>query len=139
MQDRPKASAASAHRPVGHSLVIVDDDENWRFLVAHLLKRTGRFDVIGEAADGRAAIEVAARLQPDILLLDLRMPVMSGEEALPEIRRAAPQTRIVILSGLDAETMAPRMLASGAAAYIEKGGPPGSLESELLRLVEVWS
>lgn len=115
--------------------LVVDDDESWRFLVRRLLKRTGTFEVVGEAADGAEAIAEAERAQPDLVLLDLRMPGMPGEAALPEILKRAPAARVVIVSGMDASTTAPPLLAKGAAGYIEKGGPPGSLERELLAIV----
>lgn len=79
------------------------------------------FAVVGEAANGRQAIEQAQAAQPDVVFLDLAMPAMDGLEALPEIRRVAPRARILVSSGYD-HTMARRALELGAHASIVKGG-----------------
>ncbi|MEQ4521923.1 MULTISPECIES: response regulator [Nocardioides] len=78
-------------------------------------------DVVGEAGDGRAGIEVVGRHQPDLVVLDLSMPVMDGLEALPHLRRTSPDSTIVVLSAHGADQMAQRALDLGADGYIEKG------------------
>src|SRR4051812_43836917 len=82
-------------------VVLVDDSANIRVLVRTHLELDGRFAVVGEAADGRAAVQLARDLRPDAVVLDLAMPVMDGLHALPLIRDAAPPTKIVVLSGFD--------------------------------------
>src|SRR2546423_11695498 len=82
-------------------VVLADDFEDMRQLVRLSLERSGRFEVVGEAENGVEAIERATELQPDIFILDLSMPVLSGLEALPRIRAASPATKVVVLSGLD--------------------------------------
>ena len=62
-----------------------------------------------------------SELQPDALVLDLAMPVMDGFEAIPEVRRRSPDTRIIVLSGFDTGVMCERALALGAHVYFEKG------------------
>lgn len=79
------------------------------------------FAVAGEAANGEQAIEQAESTQPDVVVLDLAMPVMDGLQALPEIRRVAPRARILVSSGYD-YTMARQALDLGAHASIVKGG-----------------
>jgi DNA-binding NarL/FixJ family response regulator len=76
---------------------------------------------VAEAADGRAGIEVVDETQPDVVLLDLAMPVLDGRAALPHIRRAAPAARIIVLSGFGADLLSDDLIALGADGYIEKG------------------
>jgi hypothetical protein len=76
------SEAAATRRP--YRTLVVDDDESWRFLVKRLLHRTGRFEVVAEAGDGAEAIARAEETEADVVLLDLRMPGMTGEQALPE-------------------------------------------------------
>ncbi len=77
-------------------------------------------EVVGEAADGIAAIESAEELQPDVVLLDLTMPRLDGIDAIPAVLERAPNTRVVALSGWGADRMADEALARGAVAYLEK-------------------
>jgi DNA-binding NarL/FixJ family response regulator len=83
--------------------------------------------VVGEAADGEQAITEAARLQPDVVLLDLSMPRLTGLDALPEIKRVAPEAKVIVLSGFAMPVLAPDVLALGAARYIEKGVHPDTI------------
>ena len=100
---------------------LADDAVEIRALVRLSLELDGRFDVVGEAEDGAAAVELARTQRPDVLVLDLAMPVMDGLQAMPLVRRASPATAIVVLSGFDARRMEQRALRSGASAYVEKG------------------
>lgn len=101
-------------------VLLVDDAADIRLLLRTMLRRTG-FLVVGEAADGAEGARLAAELQPDLILLDLSMPVMDGLEALPLIRRDAPEATVIVLSGFDRERMEPAAIAAGAHAYFEKG------------------
>lgn len=118
------------------SVVIVDDTEDLRFILRRLLSTNGKFHIAGEAENGRQAIEVARATQPDLLLLDLLMPVMDGWEALPRIREVSPRTRIVVVSGQDRTLMEPKALQMGAFAYIEKGVSTAEILRGLLRVME---
>jgi DNA-binding NarL/FixJ family response regulator len=77
--------------------------------------------VVGEASDGSEGVDGVERLQPDVVLLDLAMPVLDGFEAMPMMLERSPGTTIVALSGFTAERMAQLCIASGAHAYLEKG------------------
>lgn len=111
-------AAALVPRPI--RVVIVDDTEDLRFLLRTALTRGG-MEVVAEAADGRAGIHAVRDAQPDVVLLDLAMPVMDGRAALPAIRRGAPAARIIVLSGFGADQLSDEVLALGADGYIEKG------------------
>jgi PAS domain S-box-containing protein len=105
-------------------VLLADDTAAVRLLIRRTLEACGTFDVVAEVGDGREAVARAAALQPDLVLLDLAMPVMDGLEAIPLIRRCSPRSRIVVLSGFGADQMAARALAAGASAYLEKRYAP---------------
>lgn len=112
------------------SVLIVDDVSDLRLLTRLALRHT-EFHVVAEAADGAAAIEMAGRERPQLVLLDLSMPVMDGLEALPRIKRASPDSTVVVLSGFAAERMSPVAKSLGAAGYLEKGLAPDKLVESL--------
>lgn len=112
------ASSTTAAKRV----VIIDDTEDLRELLRLALGRGG-FDVVAEAGDGQAGIEVVRDARPDVILIDLAMPVMDGIEALPSLRRLCPAAKIVVLSGFGAQQMSARALAAGADGYVQKGAP----------------
>jgi DNA-binding NarL/FixJ family response regulator len=115
-----------------HRVLVVDDAEDLRMLLRLRIEARNGLTVVGEAADGVAAVELAAELQPDLVLLDLAMPRMDGLEALPLIRAAVPGVRVIVLSGFNENTLADKALAAGADHYVVKGGSM----RELLDLVE---
>jgi len=102
-------------------ILLVDDNTDVRRLLRTKLEATGGHEIVGEAADGEEAIEMAQLLQPDVVLLDLAMPHMDGLQALPHILTAVPDVRVIVLSGFDQETMADKAFTLGAHAYLEKG------------------
>jgi DNA-binding NarL/FixJ family response regulator len=101
-------------------VLVCDDVEAFRALMRYTLPEDPAIEVVGEAADGFAAIECAAALQPDVVLLDLTMPRLDGIDAIPAVLERAPNTRVVALSGWGADRMAEAALANGAVAYLEK-------------------
>lgn len=116
-------------------VLVVDDVVDIRKLIRLTLQRCGPFDVVGEAGDGEEAIQEAARLQPDIVLLDLSMPVMDGLEALPEILEVSPESKVLVLSGFTEGEMRSEAIRLGASGYMEKGGIVGKLGQCLQELV----
>lgn len=110
-------------------VVIADDAAASRLLMRHTLQTSGAFDVVGEAADGLEAVDLAAQQQPDLVLLDLIMPRLDGPEAASRIRAVSPSARIVILSGLPAGDLASS--PGGAALAAIDGGVDGYLEKRL--------
>jgi signal transduction histidine kinase len=103
-------------------------------LLKMVLELSDRYEVVAEAGDGLTGIEVVRTAQPDLVLLDLAMPVMDGLEALPEILSVCPSASVVVLSGFEADRMAGQALELGAAAYLQKGMRP---EDMVIALDEV--
>ena len=102
-------------------VLIVDDSRDLRDLLGIKVEMWGGYQVVGLAADGEEAVELARANQPDLVLLDLAMPKMDGLQALPLILDAVPGVRVVVLSGFDKGSMADRALEAGAHRYVEKG------------------
>jgi DNA-binding NarL/FixJ family response regulator len=111
--------------------LVVDDHPLTRDALASLLTQGG-FDVVGEAADGVAAIELAAELQPDLVLLDLSMPGLDGLATLPRLRAAAPGCEVVVLTASGTEENLLGAIRGGAAGYLLKSEPPERI-AEFLR------
>ena len=107
--------------PRATTVLICDDLAMMRGMLRALVDLMPGMSVVGEAADGEAAISEASRLQPDLILLDLAMPVLSGLDALPRLRQVAASAKIVVLAGFSTETVADEVLALGADRYVEKG------------------
>ncbi|MGH2995107.1 MAG: response regulator transcription factor [Gaiellaceae bacterium] len=105
-------------------VLVCDDVKGMRDLLALAVALTPELELVGEARNGREAVEQAAAQQPDVVLLDLAMPMMDGLEALPEIRGVAPGAKVIVLSGFDADLVAEEALALGAERYLEKGLDP---------------
>ena len=119
------ASAALASTPdsgASHTVLVVDDADDLRMLLRSRMEGRRGLSVIGEAADGLAAVELASELQPDLVMLDLAMPRMDGLEALPLIRAAVPGVRVIVLSGFNQNTLAEKAMEAGADRYVIKGG-----------------
>ena len=111
-------------------VLIVDDHPLTREALSSLLKAHG-FEVSGCASDGAEAIVEAARLQPDLILLDLLMPEMDGITALPRLREAAPNCEVVVLTASGTEENLLSAIRAGAAGYLLKTEPPERIASFL--------
>lgn len=105
-------------------VLICDDVVYVRALLAEIVGREDGMHVVGEATDGRHSISQAQLLQPDVILLDLSMPRLTGFDAIPEIKRVAPDAKIIVLSGFSSSVIAADVLAHGAHCYLEKGVAP---------------
>jgi protein-histidine pros-kinase len=116
-------------------LVLIDDAADLRLLVRVALERDRRFHVVAEGGTGRAAIDLARRHRPKLLLLDVSMPEMDGLTALPLIREASPETQVVMFSGFHALGLAPAAMELGAVGYIDKSLPIVQLAERLADLV----
>ncbi|MBA3741721.1 response regulator [Sporichthya sp.] len=99
----------------------MDDSSDVRTLLCAQLRSMGKYEIVGQAADGKEAVRLAASLQPQVVLLDLSMPEMDGLQALPLILEVAAGVRVIVMSGFDQRRVGAQALAAGAVRYIEKG------------------
>ena len=111
-------------------LFLCDDNREYRKLARLVLERSGH-EIVGEAGDGRAAIETAAAAAPDVVLLDLNMPNVNGFEALPELRRRVPEAKVFILTTGQAPRERELALEAGAHGFIVKPERVFELPAEL--------
>lgn len=100
-------------------VLVADDHSLFRDGIISLLEAAG-FDVVGQAGDGQAAVEAALRLRPDLVLLDITMPQLSGLEALRLIKRELPETQVVMLTVSDDDADLFEAIESGALGYLLK-------------------
>lgn len=108
-------------------LLIVDDNDLFVSALEGFLETEASLEVIGRAANGAVAVELAADLQPDVVLMDLSMPSVDGFEATAMVREQAPESAIVVLTGSDDPADQERARAAGAAGYITKDRILGEL------------
>ena len=101
------------------SVVIADDQDLVRSGLAMVLEARG-CDVVGEAADGRQAVEVVRRTQPDVVLMDIRMPVLDGIAATRELTEAGVPSRVLVLTTYDLDHYVYGALRAGAAGFLLK-------------------
>jgi DNA-binding NarL/FixJ family response regulator len=116
-------------------VLIVDDVASTRQFLRAVLESSPQFDVVGEAGDGATAVESARTLEPDVVLLDVYMPETVGSSALEGLRRVAPSSCVIIVSGIDRKGAAP-FLAAGARAFLPKGLRPYELLHELGKILD---
>ena len=109
------------------TVLICDDHALFREGVKTILSSQPDFEVVGEAEDGKEGIDLAARLQPDVVLMDISMPVLKGFEATRRIKKARPDVKVLILSVYDDEDLVARCLDAGASGYVLKDSPPPQL------------
>lgn len=105
---------------VAVSVLIVDDQAPFRRAAAAVVKVTGGFDVVGEADSGEEAVELAATLAPQLVLMDINMGGISGIEATRRITSVSPDVVVVLLSTYQADDLPADAATSGAAAYVNK-------------------
>jgi DNA-binding NarL/FixJ family response regulator len=113
--------------PAKLRLLVADDHPVVREGLVAILRRQDGMDVVAEAADGTQAIELFRRLRPDVALLDLRMPGLSGAEVIARLRREFPGARLLVLSTFDGDGDVRRALHAGADGYLLKQMPAGEL------------
>jgi YesN/AraC family two-component response regulator len=115
----------------------VDDSEDLRELLSMVIDRHPEgWRVVATAAEGEQGIEEARTAQPDLVLLDIAMPVMDGLQALPRIKEAAPNAVVVMLSGYPFSTAGQGALNAGAHGYLEKSDLVKGLIPRLQRIIE---
>jgi DNA-binding NarL/FixJ family response regulator len=116
-------------------VLVVDDHGLMVEAVRLALEREGDIALVGEARRGADVLPEVARRQPDVVLLDIRMPDVDGLETLGHLRRCWPGIRVVMFSGIGDPDVAQEALRLGAAAYVDKRTDPATLASTLRRVV----
>lgn len=108
-------------------VIIADDQAMVRAGFAAILQAQDDIEVVGEACDGRQAIELAARLHPDVVLMDIRMPVMDGLQATKQLMNERRASRVLILTTFDVDEYVYDALLAGASGFLLKGARPADL------------
>nr|WP_221375358.1 response regulator transcription factor [Actinoplanes polyasparticus] len=109
-------------------VLLADDDSLIRTAIDAILRPAAGIELIAQAADGRAAVDLALRHRPDVALLDIQMPVLDGLAALREIRRLVPEVRIVVLTTFGQDEYVAQALTHGAAGFLLKESAADELE-----------
>src|SRR5437899_5060219 len=113
-------------------ILLADDHELVRRGIRGLLRARGGWKVVGEAVNGREAVEKTTQLKPDVAIIDISMPDLDGLQATRQIREATPNTEVVILSMHESDQMVRRVLEAGALGYVLKS----DLATHLVRAVK---
>jgi DNA-binding NarL/FixJ family response regulator len=109
------------------SVLIVDDHSFIRSQVTGLLHSADGIEVVGECADGAEVVSMAARVHPDVVLMDVRMPVTSGPDATRDLLASRPASRVVMLTGSVSASVVAESAQAGAVGFLVKGDDPNRL------------
>ena len=101
-------------------VMLVDDHEIMRDGLREVLQRAGDFEVVGQAGDGAAAVRVAQSLKPDVIIMDVMMPIKNGIDACREITEMLPDTRVLMLTASAEDDAVMEAIAAGAKGYLQK-------------------
>ena len=123
----PAGAPPAAHKNGRIRVLVVDDHAVVRQGIVGLLRAQRDIEVVGEAANGSQAVDAAEELRPDVVIMDVNMPVMNGIEATKVLRARLPQTRVIGLSLYGDENIAVKMRSAGAVDYLTKDGPAENL------------
>jgi len=117
-------------------VLIADDHSLFAEALQAILGTDARFEILALARDGRQAVELAESLHPDVVLMDISMPVMDGFQATQELRKKVPETFVLIITGSNARNDVDRARAAGAAGYVTKDRIAGELINAIVEVVE---
>jgi two-component system response regulator NreC len=120
------------------TIVLADDHRVVREGLRALLEAEADLNVIGDAGDGLSAIRLVNRLKPDVLLLDLMMPGLNGQEVTRQVRKSSPKTRVIVLSMHSSEPYVMEVLRNGAAGYVLKDASYTDLIRAIREVMAGW-
>ncbi len=132
MRPEPTSTRETGRR---RRILIVDDHPVFRFGLGQLLGSEDDLEVCGEALDGASALEAVQRLAPDLVIVDLSLPGISGVEVIKRLKSLHPDLRILVVSMHDEALFAERSLRAGAGGYVMKDAPPEVLLGALRRVL----
>lgn len=118
-----------------YRILVAEDDETYLATLETVLAADGRFEVAGRARNGRDAVDLAERLEPDAVVLDIEMPVLDGVEAARRLHAVRPSVPIVAISGHDYEERVLEIRAAGASDYVRKARVEDDLGDVLAALL----
>jgi len=127
---------AAVNSPRRISVLIADDHRLFAQALEAILMTDDRLKVAGHARDGAEAVKLASTLDPDVVLMDIAMPVMDGFQATQQIHQQLPKSRILMLTGSNARTDVDRARAAGAAGYVTKDRIAAELVEAILEVVD---
>ena len=117
-------------------VMVVDDHPVMRNGLREMLEASGRFEVVGQAADGEEAVQTVEELKPEVIVMDVIMPVKNGIDACREIMELLPGTRVMMLTASTEEDAVIEAIAAGATGYLEKYSRPEELVEAVLDVAE---
>jgi len=115
-------------------VVIIDDDALVRTALAMILRDDATIEVAGEAADGQAGLDLIARVTPDVVLMDIRMPRLDGLDALARLMAQPAPAKVIVLTTFDADDYVLRALRDGASGFLLKHTPPAEIVEAVHRV-----
>ena len=116
-------------------VLIADDQTLFRAGLARLLNEDQRIQVVGQALDGQDAVKQAAKLKPDVVLMDVRMPLVDGIEATRQITEADPNIKVLMLSTFDTDSNVIQALKAGASGYVLKDASADAIASSIVAVM----
>ncbi|TMF89407.1 MAG: response regulator transcription factor [Chloroflexi bacterium] len=116
-------------------LAVVDDQTLFRTGLTRMLDEDPRVEIVGQAANGQAAIQMVASTHPDVVLMDVKMPLLDGVEATRRIVAEHPDTKVLILTTFDADSYVIQALKAGASGYVLKDSQPEAIITSVLAVV----
>ena len=128
--------AAARHLPQRYSVLIADDHRMFAEALQAILLTDDRLAIAGHAGDGAEAVRLALRERPDVILMDISMPVMDGLQATEQIRKQWPTACILMLTGSNSRLDVDRARAAGAAGYVTKERIAAELIDAILELAK---
>ena len=118
-----------------HTILLADDESHVRLMLATLAKEMG-LEIVGEASNGAGAVKLFREKLPDLMLLDVNMPIKTGDRALPEIIKEFPTARIIMLTSMSDMMTVEECLRNGAFNYIRKDSPLEEIKAAILEALE---